>query len=219
MPTYLDQSIAQLKLFEGCVPWMYLDTVGKVTVGVGLMLPNVAAACALAFTTSQGAATPAQIAADFNRVFALARGKVSAYYRSPSSPELPQSIIDAKLLSVLTGFESTLRTHLPNYDALPDPVKLALLDMAYNLGPAGLLAGYPHLIRDVEAGAWAQAAATCQRRGPSPDRNAWTQQQFLSAIVPTLQAEAESWLSRLKQSLRSLFQKRLNADYTDRSTD
>jgi GH24 family phage-related lysozyme (muramidase) len=212
MPTYLDQSIAQLKLFEGCVPWMYLDTVGKVTVGVGLMLPTAAAACALAFTTPEGSATPELIAADFNRVLALPRGKLSAFYRSPTSPELPQPIIDAELLSVLTSFEATLRTHLPHYDALPYPVKLALLDMAYNLGPGGLLTGYPHLIHDVETGAWAQAAAACLRRGPSPARNAWTQQQFLSAIVPAIQAEAETWLSKLKQRLRGLFGQKLNTD-------
>jgi len=46
-----DQSLAQLKTFEGCVPWMYRDTAGKVTVGVGLMLPDAAAACALPFQT------------------------------------------------------------------------------------------------------------------------------------------------------------------------
>jgi GH24 family phage-related lysozyme (muramidase) len=206
MPTYLDQSIAQLKLFEGCVPWMYLDTVGKVTVGVGLMLPTVAAACALPFTTPQGPAPTEQIAAEFNRVLALPRSKLSAFYRSPTSPQLPQTTIDAELISVLTGFEATLRTHLPSYDTLPDAIKLALLDMAYNLGPTGLLAGYPHLIHAVETGSWAQAAATCQRRGPSPARNAWTQQQFLSAVLPTLHAEAETVLGRLKQGIGTLFQ-------------
>jgi len=205
MPTYLDRSIAQLKLFEGCVPWMYLDTAGKVTVGVGLMLPTAGAACALAFSTPHGAATPEEIAGDFNRVLALPRGKLSAFYRAPTSPELPQPVIDSELLSVLTGFESTLRAQLPGYDSFPDPIKVALLDMAYNLGPAGLIDGYPHLIHDVEIGAWAQAANTCQRRGPSPARNAWTQQQFLSAVVPAIQAEAESWLDRLKESFRARF--------------
>jgi GH24 family phage-related lysozyme (muramidase) len=205
MPTYLDQSVAQLKLFEGCVPWMYLDTVGKVTVGVGLMLPNETAACALPFSTAQGPATPAEITAEFTRVTALAPGKLPTFYKSPASPELPQPVIDANLLSTLIGFETTLRTHLTSYDNLPDPVKLALLDLAYNLGPAGLLTGYPHLIRDVETGAWAAAAAASLRHGPSPARNAWTQQQFLSAVLPAIQAEAETWLSKLKQRLRALF--------------
>jgi GH24 family phage-related lysozyme (muramidase) len=206
MPTYLDQSIAQLKLFEGCVPWMYLDTVGKVTVGVGLMLPNPAAACALAFVspepaTPQGPATPAEIAADFTRVSVLPRGKLADFYKSPTSPELPQPVIDAKLLATLTGFESTLRTHLPSYDTLPDPVKLALLDMAYNLGPTGLLTGFPHFIQSVLAGDWAAAATQCLRHGPSPARNAWTRQQFIS-ILPTVQAAHTTWFARLRNLFR-----------------
>jgi GH24 family phage-related lysozyme (muramidase) len=46
-----------LKQFEGCVPWMYRDTVGKVTVGVGLMLPDVRAAQALPFLAGERAAS------------------------------------------------------------------------------------------------------------------------------------------------------------------
>jgi hypothetical protein len=85
MPTYFAESLAQLKLFEACVPWMYLDSVGKVTVGVGLMLPNAYAASALPFTLVGAPATPAQIAADFARVAALAPDRLPAFYRAPSS--------------------------------------------------------------------------------------------------------------------------------------
>ena len=37
---YLDDSLAHLEIFEGIVPWMYLDTRSFVTVGVGEMLAN-----------------------------------------------------------------------------------------------------------------------------------------------------------------------------------
>jgi len=56
--TYLEQSLEKLKEFEGSVPWMYRDTVGKVTVGVGFMLPNAEAAQALAFHQGARLATP-----------------------------------------------------------------------------------------------------------------------------------------------------------------
>ena len=49
MSGYLEQSIERLTQFEGSVPWMYLDTVGKVTVGVGSMLPDARAAGTLRF--------------------------------------------------------------------------------------------------------------------------------------------------------------------------
>ena len=73
--------------------------------------------------------------------------------------------------------------------------------MIYNLGPAGLFKGFPHLIAAVETGAWTQAAANCLRHGPGPQRNAWTEQQFLSPLV-TIKAEAEHWLTQIWHKLR-----------------
>ena len=194
-----------LKQFEGCVPWMYRDTVGKVTVGVGLMLPDAAAAEALPFLEAGHAASPAQIHADFQRVMQLPEGKTAGFYRCSSSLKLPESAIDARLLAVLEGFEQRLRARLQHYDSFPDGAKLALLDMIYNLGPGELFSGYPHLLAAVEQGAWAQAAAQCLRHGPGEARNAWTRTQFLSAVLPAIRAEAEGWLLRLWRRLRSVW--------------
>jgi GH24 family phage-related lysozyme (muramidase) len=201
---YLEQSLAKLKEFEGCIPWMYRDTVGKMTVGVGLLLPNIQAAQSLPFLAGAHAANPQEIAADFARVDALPPGHASAFYKSPSSLELSQQTIDAKLTAVLQNFETNLRAHLPQYDAFPDGIKMALLDMIYNLGPEGLFKGFPHFIAAVEAQFWAQAAGDCLRHGPSPARNAWTRQQFLDAVVGAIKAEAESVLTRFGRWLRHI---------------
>jgi GH24 family phage-related lysozyme (muramidase) len=211
MPTYFAESLAQLKLFEACVPWMYLDSVGQVTVGVGLMLPDAAAASALAFILAGASATQNQIAADFARVAALAPDKLPAFYRADISPQLPQPIIDAKLTAVLTSFETTIRAAIPAYDAFPNPVKIALLDMAYNLGPTGLLKGYPRMLSAVESGNWTQAAAECARNGIGEARNAWTRQQFLSAPIANISAQAEaearSLTHRLAAWLKTIWRK------------
>jgi GH24 family phage-related lysozyme (muramidase) len=203
--TYLEQSLAKLKEFEGCVPWMYRDTVGKVTVGVGLMLPDAKAAEALPFVLGARAASPGEIVAEYARVDAMTFGRASAFYKIPSSLELTPQTIDAKLKSVLESFEADLRIQFPRYDALPDGVKMALLDMIYNLGSEGLFKGFPHLVAAVEAGAWAQAAEHCVRRGPSAARNAWTRQQFLSAVVSTIKAETENWLIRIWWQIRHIW--------------
>ena len=76
--------------------------------------------------------------------------------------------------------------------------------MIYNLGPAGLFKGFPHLVAAVQAGAWVQAAEHCMRRGPSAARNNWTRNQFLSAVIGTIKAEAESWVSRILASIRHI---------------
>jgi hypothetical protein len=144
----------------------------------------------------------------------LAVGKLPEFYKAAGSPELPQAVIYQKLGAVLEGFEATLRAGLAGYDALPDGVKMALLDMAYNLGPDGLLKGYPRMLRAVETGNWAQAAAECGRNGISAARNAWTSKQFLSAVVATIKAEAEAietkaagWVKRLGRWVHGLLRR------------
>jgi GH24 family phage-related lysozyme (muramidase) len=202
--TYLEQSLTKLKEFEGCVPWMYRDTVGKITVGVGLMLPDAKAAQVLPFVLRDRAATAEEIAAEFARVDAMALGRPSSFYKIPSSLELTRQTIDEKLSVVLQGFEADLRGQFPHYDDFPDGVKMALLDMVYNLGPAGLFKGFPHLVAAVQTGAWAQAAEHSMRRGPGAARNNWTREQFLSAVVGTIKAQAESWLTRFWARIRHI---------------
>jgi GH24 family phage-related lysozyme (muramidase) len=199
MSDYLEQSLAKLEQFEGCIPWMYRDTVGKVTVAVGLMLPDAAAAEKLPFQIDSRPATPAEIAAEFARVDALPMGRPAQFYRQPHAEaalELAKPEIDTLLRTVVLGFEQDLRTRLTGYDSYPDAVKMALLDMVYNLGPAKLFGEFPRLIKAVEAGAWAQAADCCSRRGPSAARNAWTRMQFLSlgGVVAKVQATASAGL-------------------------
>jgi GH24 family phage-related lysozyme (muramidase) len=202
--TYLEQSLEKLKQFEGCVSWMYRDTVGKVTVGVGLMLPDAKAAQALPFLLDNRPATPEEIAVEYARVDALPQGRAATAYKTPNSLELTQQTIDAKLLSVLENFEADLRTEFPHYDTFPDAIKLALLDMIYNLGPQGLFHGFPHLISAIQIGNWSLAADHCTRRGPAPSRNDWTRQQFLSSVASTIKAEAESWYIRIARAIRQI---------------
>ena len=196
MATYLDESLAKLEWFEGAIPWMYLDTRGNVTVGVGLMVPDAAAAAKLLFMVGYRAATAEEIAAEFARVEAMPMGRPALFYRQDHGLMLEKSEIDCLLRTVLEGFEGELRAKITGYDGFPDGVKMALLDMAYNLGPVGLLHGYPTLIAAVEAGNWPKAAANCFRHGPGAPRNQWTQKMFLESVAGTMQADGEGVLKR-----------------------
>jgi len=182
---YLQDSLANLEIFEGIVPWMYLDTRGFVTVAVGELLATPANALALAFMDANNQpSTPDAIQAEYSRVSALPPGKYpAAFYRSPASPTLPHPAIDALLLHHLTFFDTQLIQRFANYPAFPDPAKLGLLDMIYNLGVTGLFKGYPTLMSYVQNQNWAGAATQCHRNGPSPQRNDWTRQQFLAAVA------------------------------------
>lgn len=187
--SYLDDSLAHLEIFEGTVPWMYLDTKGFVTVGVGELLANTAKAEGLAFVDPDGEpSTQETILNEFNRVSALVPAKAAAFYRSPDSPVLPQAAIDTLLMNHLNLFDGQVAARFTNYADFPDPAKLGLLDMIYNLGQVGLFQHFPHFMAAVDDQDWLGAAANCRRVGPSQARNDWTRQQFLaaaSAATPT----------------------------------
>ena len=180
--SYLEDSLAHLEIFEGIVPWMYLDTRGFVTVGVGEMLGSAARAQTLAFLDPSGQpSTEDAVLDEFNRVSSLAPGKIAAFYRSPASPVLPQATIDVLLMNHLNSFDEQLAGRFPAYASFPDTAKLGLLDMIYNLGASGLFSGFPGFMASVDRQDWLGAAANCHRDGPSQARNDWTRQQFLAA--------------------------------------
>lgn len=182
--SYLDDSLAHLEIFEGTVPWMYLDTKGFVTVGVGELLGNAAKAETLAFVDPDGEpSTQDAILDEFNRVSSLIPAKVAAFYRSPTSPVLPHAAIDTLLMNHLNFFDGQLAARFPNYADFPDPAKLGLLDMIYNLGQVGLFQHFPHFMAAVDKQDWLGAATNCHRVGPSQARNDWSRQQFLDAAA------------------------------------
>ena len=182
----------KLKEFEGSIPWMYLDTVGKVTVGVGLMLVNDQAAHALPFMMGDRPATREEIQHEFSRVQGMKKGLLAKLYLARKGLLLPDETINDHLHGTLLGFEGYLRSHIHGYDVLPEAAKLALLDMIYNLGPGRLFSQYERLLGAIDQGDWKTAAAASGRRGPSARRNEWTRQQFLLAGESVdLKGEAE----------------------------
>lgn len=193
MANYLDEAIAALRKFEGSVPWMYLDTVGKVTVGVGMMLPSLEAARSLPFVLGDRPATLEEIGREYQRVSTMKPGLLAKMYRKASGISLSEETINDRLHGTLLGFEDYLRAHLPSYDTLPDGAKLGLLDMIYNLGPGKLFSEYPKLLKAIAASDWKAAAAASLRHGPAAARNSWTQQQFTeaAATLKTIKATAE----------------------------
>lgn len=187
---YVDDALQQIEAFEARIPWMYLDPEGNVTVGVGLMLPDVAAAQALTFytkgTTANYAASVNAIAADYSRVKASSMGFSADYYYWPNSCILDDADITALLRKVVVANDAELASHFPNYADFPDPAKLALLDMAYNLGPERLFSEYIRMGAAVGEQEWLQCAADCGRDSKLPafaKRNAWTRAQFRAAFV------------------------------------
>lgn len=183
--SYLDDACTAITAHEGSIPFLYLDTRGNVTVGVGLLVPNLTTALALPLhVNGMGGTQPAtgqQITDDWNRVIGMRMGLAANAYESGMSVFLEPDDITAKLMNYIATEDLALYNGLTGYNSYPDPAKVALLDMGYELGTAGLLHGYPHLCAACEAGDWITASQQCHRNGPSAARNQWTVAQFIAA--------------------------------------
>lgn len=193
-------SLAQLIIptlirFEDNVPHFYLDSRGIVTIGIGHRVIDERDACAMKFEIEgQGAhagATPVWIAAEYERVRdCKSPGKHPEFYRRTFHLELrlTEGWAEQDAIARVDGeFIPAIKRHFAGFDGYPLSAKLALIDMAYNLGAAGE-AKFVRLIDACESGRWSAAATESNRVGVSFERNAWTRDQFLVCSTSTKEA-------------------------------
>lgn len=177
--------------FEGRVPHMYLDTVGKVTVGVGHLLTSASAAARLPFVDEHGtAADRPVIEAEYATVAALTKGLRASAYRRHTRLHLSNAEIDQLTDQHLKAFEREIGLVYSDFNRFPSPVKLALMDMIFNLGMPNLRSAWPSLNRAVRAGDWATAAIESNRRGIGRERNDYVRRLFEQAAAEAAREEA-----------------------------
>ena len=196
-------ALAMLKTYEGNYPFMYLDSRGYVTVGVGFLLSSAADATGYVFYLNPAPpprppvqrpnspvpppapifsgpqkATNDQIKAEWTNIKAQPANHLATFYQRFTTMKMLQSDIDAVLTQKVNVFESTARKTFANWDDFPASAQVALLDMFYNLGS---LSAFPSLVKFATAKDWAKSADQCHREGPGDDRNNDTKERFLSA--------------------------------------
>lgn len=163
---------------EGIVPHLYLDTRGNVTCGVGFLVPDEKALVRLPWSPDVQAAQ-----ADYWAVKRATPGRVASAYKPLCKARLTE--VDMRAL-----FDEHVEVFRKRMDPAwklahwPEPVRIALTDMAFNLGVSGLNK-YRRLQVAVFARQWHIAAEECSRRGVSQARNDATRNMFLSAIEAT----------------------------------
>lgn len=150
---------------ENDVPYMYLDSVGNVTVGIGHLISNKAAAEALPFYNAKTGkkATKAEIDTAFDAVQNAPTPHAAGFYQSYSDLVLHQPDITSLAQKQLNEATADLKTMFPDYENFPAKARAALLDMMYNLGAYRLRVRFPHFDAAVRAYAWDIAAVQSQR--------------------------------------------------------
>lgn len=183
-PTF-EEIKALIAPWEGNISHMYLDSVGKVTVGIGNLLPSSEAACQLPFVNrvSGAPASLVEVAVDFQAVSRQAWPRVARFYRAFTVLELPDGQVDELFRRRVEGFQRELQDSYPSFSSYPGSAQLAMLDMAFNLGTRGLKKTWPNLNRAIDARDWATAAIESYRPQSSPARNARTKGLFQKAAA------------------------------------
>jgi len=177
--------------FEGSIPWIYADTKGLPTVGVGNLLATVDDAVRLPFiisgrpASSPVAASADDIARDWRSVRNAGAGHAAHWYRQLTRCELTAEAIRSLFDARVGGFCGQLAHYFPGFETWPETAQLATLDWVFNCGVgkpggAGLL-GTVHLKAALYAQDWKGAAAACHRAESSDTRNNQCRDLFLKA--------------------------------------
>lgn len=178
---------------EGWVTWMYLCTAFRVTTGLGYLIDSPGAALALNWLRPGGArATPDEVRAEWQAVKASTKlapaggGRFAQITRLRITDEEVERLAFARL----DGFWRHLCSWLPDLPAWPAPAQLAILSMAWGLGPAfnevrgpsGALM-WPKFVAAAKRGDFATCADECKMRGAGSisTRNAHNKSLFLAA--------------------------------------
>lgn len=171
--------------FENNIHWMYKDSNGYVTVGIGHLIMNATDAESLPFYNRDTGkpATKLEIDAAFNAVNAALPGLNASKYENLSNLSLGDADIQDILSDQLEGFTEKLNAWFPDYENYPAKARAALLDMAYNPGNKGLLRGWPRLVNATKAYDWVIAGGESARHPVNIDRNRDIRQWFNDAAA------------------------------------
>lgn len=171
--------------FEGKVSYLYLDTQGYVTVGIGFMLPTAQQALPLMWRwrdpASSGEPSAVDISDEWARVSRARPGMVPKAYHAITSMDLHDDDIGALFNRTVDKMVGRLVAIFPEYSKWPMPAQLAVLDMAWNLGPNALPLNWPKLSAALRRKNWQEAALHSHRPQSHGGRNAAIQGLFVRA--------------------------------------
>lgn len=172
---------------EGCTTWLYCDSRGLPTIGIGNMVPNVDAMLRLPMVHSGSG----ELATDDEKrntwkdvVGAFKSGTLTAaFYLTSSDLRLPRPFVAALAEDRITHeFVPGIIRLCHDFGSWPEQAQRGIVDMAYNLGLHGL-ASFVNLLSACQRRDWKTAASECHRATCRHYRNAWTEQMFLDAAA------------------------------------
>ena len=190
-PKIYDAVVKILEEGEGNVSHFYLCTEGKLTVGIGKMIPSVDKIDSIRMLKSNESEATNQEKRD---EYMLIKSKPfgddypAKYYKQFTKLHADVKDIYGWLQEAIQSFHSQCRMLFrkengfhANYDDFPAALQLALFDLLYNLGLSGLRDGFPSFLQAVKEQNWQVAAKESKRKNPGLElRNEKIKQLFYS---------------------------------------
>lgn len=180
----------RLEIYEGRVNYMYQDSKGFVTIGIGHLISSAHNAEALPLRKHNGSvASSNEKRAEYEKIKSLPHGNRQAtYYRQYTSLILSDSEIDRLVTLHIGTFHRELRRLFDDFDTYPEEVQLGLFDMIFNLGMTKLRNIFRNFTSTVIDQDWRAAAEESYRRDVNKERNDYVKNLFIKA-AETAKAE------------------------------
>lgn len=184
----------KLYQYEGKFNHLYLDTKGKVTVGVGHLIPNRnAIATVTLYKTQNNLLTqPASLIekqAEYDKISKLPWGQrySATSFKPHTSLVMKDTDIDLLLDKHIVNFHKELGNiykkangYTSDFDQMHQNLQLVLFDMIFNLGANKIVSSFPKFNAALKAGDWKKAASESNRPDVSPARNLYVKQLLQS---------------------------------------
>lgn len=205
-PLVDDEMIKTIIRFEDDIPYMYLDTKGKVTVGPGFHLQNKGDAARRPFRHMAAEdkfdrpATAAEVTDAYDRVSKKPAGNYGANKYNPFNDDTLSRIgIDpdysrTEMRRFLEREEEMLRSKIRDFDSLPKPARRVLLDMQYNIGDrkfrpeykddnGAIKPAWPKLFDALNKRDYRRAAEELRSNDVNDPRNKWRRDTMLESLL------------------------------------
>ena len=195
--------ITKLEEYEGRYNHLYLDTKGKVTVGVGHLLANKTAIHSVTMykivnNLPSIAATIPEKDTEYNNIAKQKKNYKASWYKQHTTLVMKDTDINAQrdkhidsFYKELTGIYKKSNGYADDFDNFPEKVQIALFDMIFNLGAGKLRNTFPSFNTAIKSNDWAKAGSESNRPDVNASRNQFVSDLFNAAAAAAVAATAK----------------------------
>ncbi len=180
----------KIEEYEGRYNHLYLDSLGKITIGIGHLVKNRNAVSSIAMYSTKNS-QPFKLASliekqtEYDAMAKQKKGYKASWYKQHTKLIMKDIDIDTQLKTHISSFYKELTDYYKktngfksDFDNFPINVQIALFDMTFNLGITRLKNTFTKFNNAIQKEDWATAAKQSNRPQVNGIRNAYVKGLF-----------------------------------------